>query len=366
VLREKTGIGSGLLFAIIFSSLFGYGVIKSPYVAAEYMGSNGYLGFVLALLLVLAVVLCAVRLGQRFPGKSIIEYLPLVCGKILGKGLALIFTLFLLVVTAWAIRQIADLDNLYFLNRTPLWAIVLIILLTSFYITYKGIETITRLASFILPVAVVFIFLAAFFSFEGFRLDFIRPVFYTKGYQLPWGALQMFYCFTPLATLFMFYPYLIQKQKGFKIVCAALLLAGFAILLFVFSAIGTYGAKGVLRYSWPILELTRKANLPYVLQSFGLFFAVTYFSQIFLAIAGFYYSLSLATTQLFGVLNYKWFALLWFPVILFLVLAPPSILDIHFLLDYLQMGVFLIVFVLPLFIWLVATLLKRGETSDSH
>lgn len=365
MLKETTGIGPGLLFNIMFSSLYGYGVVSSPYVAAKYMGSNGYLGFILATSLAIPIVLCAVRLGKRFPGKSIIQYLPLVFGKILGKGIGFFFLLFLLIITAWATRQISDLSNVFFLNRTPLWAIATILLSATAYIAHKGIESITRLAAFIFPVAVVFIFLSAIFSFQGFKLDYIRPVFYTQGYQLPLGTLQMFYIFFPLAALFMFYPYLTKTQKGFKTILAAVLLASIAILLFVISGIGTYGAAGVLRYSWPVMQLSMKANIPQLMQTTGLFFAVSYFSQICLAMAGLYYALALATTQLLGMLNYKWFVLLWYPVIMFLILAPPSVVDTRFLFDHLRTAGFLIVFGLPLLIWLWAALLKRGDTSGA-
>ena len=366
MLKEKTGIGSGLLFNVMFSSLYGFGVISSPYVAAKYMGSNGYIGFLLAFLLAIPVVVCAVRLGKRFPGKSIVEYLPLICGKILGKGIALFFLLFLLVITAWATRQIAELVNLYFLPRTPLWVIVSITLLASAYIAYKGIEVITRLAAFIFPVAVVFIFLTAIFSFQGFSLDNIRPIFYTQGFQLPLGTLQMFYIFFPLAALFMFYPYLTEKQKGFKTIFAAMALAGAAILIFIVNAVGTYGETGILRYSWPVLELTRKANLPQVMQTIGPFFAISYFSQLLLTIAGLYYSVTLGSTQLFRIFNYKWFVLLSYPITMFLTLAPSSILDINTLFDYLRPAGFSVVFGLPLLIWLMAFLLKRGVTSNAR
>lgn len=365
MLKETTGIGPGLLFNIMFSSLYGYGVVSSPYVAAKYMGANGYLGFILAFLLAMPIVLCAVRLSKRFPGKSIIQYLPLVCGKILGKGIAVLFLLFLLVITAWATRQIADLNNTYFLSRTPLWVIVAILLATTAYIAHKGIESITRLAAFIFPVAVVFIFLSAVFTFQGFRLDHVRPVFHTQGYELSLGALQMFYIYFPLTILFMVYPYLTKTKKGFKTILSAVLLASTAILIFVVSGIGTYGSAGILRYSFPVLELTRKANVPFLMQSMGLFFAVSYFSQVCLAIAGLYFSLALATTQLLGVLNYKWFVLLYFPILMFVVLAPESILDIRFLFDYLRTAGFAVVFGLPLSIWFLAVLLKRGDTSGA-
>ena len=48
MLKEKTGIGPGLLFMVLFISLFSYGVIESPHAAAKYIGNNGYWGFLLA------------------------------------------------------------------------------------------------------------------------------------------------------------------------------------------------------------------------------------------------------------------------------------------------------------------------------
>ena len=69
-------------------------------------------------------------------------------------------------------------------------------------------------------------------------------------------------------------------------------LASFLILLTIVSGIGNYGAEGILRYSFPVFELSRKAQLPFVLLSFALLFSATWLSQVLVATGFFYYLLA--------------------------------------------------------------------------
>ncbi len=133
----------------------------------------------------------------------------------------------------------------------------------------------------------------------------------------------------------------------------------------IINGIGNYGAVGILRYSYPALELTRKANLPFVLQTFGLFFGATWLSQVLVATGFFYYVLSEGTAQLLNVLNYKWFTLILFPVTYFLVMLPSGIIDLRVVFPYLRLGGFAFTMGLVLFLFLVAILRGRGDQENA-
>ncbi|PKM80021.1 MAG: hypothetical protein CVU89_15650 [Firmicutes bacterium HGW-Firmicutes-14] len=362
MLREKTGIGPGLMFCLVFSSVFGFGVMNAPLVAVKYGGSNGYWGVILALALAVPVIAATVYVGNKFPNKSVIEYLPAVFGKVVGKTLGFVFLVFVLVISAFATRLIGELFSEYFLPRTPLWAILLLVGLTAVFVAHKGVEGISRVAAFIFPVAVFFIFLSVIISFQGFAFDRVQPLFLIDGLKLPYGALQMFYCFFPMATVLAVYPYLTEKNKGFKIVFTATLLAVVPIFVMVFSAVGIYGYKGVLRYGWPTLQMTTKANLPYLLQTFGIFFAVAWYSQIALATSGLYYAAAQGFSELFGALNYKWVLFIVFPLIMVLTLAVPGVIEFREIFRYIRIAGFGIIFTLPLVVWLITLITKTGET----
>lgn len=140
MLKEKTGIGPGLLFIFLFSSLFGFGLMNSPYIAARYMGANGYLGLIVAMFLTIPVITAIVELGKRFPDKSIIEYLPLAFGSVMGKIVGFAYVLFLLALTVYAIRSMAELFNIYFLMNTLVWALSALMLISVAYLAHLGIE----------------------------------------------------------------------------------------------------------------------------------------------------------------------------------------------------------------------------------
>lgn len=363
MLNEKTGIAPGLLFMWLFSAFFGFGLVGASTTAARYMGANGYWEVLLAFLLALPVIAAIVALGRRFPHQSFIQYLPSVLGRFPGKLTGFLFMLFLVVLTAWATREVIGTFHLYFLRRTPLWAMALLVLLPSAYLALKGIEGITRLAAFMFPLAFLLISMNTLLSFQNFSLDHVRPVFSVNGEKLLLGAANMFYIFFPLAAVLVLYHYLNDKQKGQKSLIAAGLLASVQIFVFVICAIGVFGRLGVLSYNWAFLEMSRNTEIPYLLQTSGMFFPIVWLSQLFVGIGAFYFAAAQSCTELFSALNYKWFVWLLFPAILALSLATPGTVATSAVFDYVRWSGLAIVFAIPLLVWLVARLYGRGEPS---
>ena len=360
MLKEKTGIGPGLLFMVLYVSMFSYGVSQSVRIAAEYMGNNGYWGFLLAFIISIPVIWGISWLGKRFPKQSVIQYLPRLVGTFLGKIFGFIFLVAIMILMVWTSRIITEEVSLYFLGRTPIWASVALFLIVALYAARQGIEGLTRLAAFIFPVTFFFSFMAILFSFQNFELENIRPLFFMDGLVIPFGAVHMFFPFIVLLTVLAINPYLTQKQKSFKAMSGATALAFLLILSVIVSGIGNYGATGILRYSYPVLELTRKANLPFVLQTFGLFFGATWLSQALVATGFFYYVLSEGTAQLLNALNYKWFTLILLPVIYLLIMLPSGIIDLRVVFPYLRLAGFAFTLGLVFFLMLVAILRGRG------
>ncbi|MDW7683817.1 MAG: endospore germination permease [Bacillota bacterium] len=365
MLREKVGIGPGLLFMVLYVSIFSYGVSQAPRVAALHMGNNGYWGFLLAFAISIPVILGISWLGRRFPGQSVIQYLPQIVGTILGKLLGFIFLMAIMVLMVWTSRAITEEVSLYFLSRTPIWATVALFLLVALYAAYQGIEGVARLAAFVFPVTFFFSFMAILFSFQNFELDKIRPLFLINGFTIPLGSVHMFYPFIVLLTVLVINPYLTEKQKSFKAMTGAAVLAFLLIFATIVSGIGNFGASGILRYSYPVLELTRKANLPFVLQTFGLFFGATWLSQVLVATGFFYFVLSEGAAQLFNVSNYKLFTLILFPVTYVLIMLPSGIIDLRAVFPALRFGGFALTLGFVLLLPLVATLRGRGDQDNA-
>ena len=367
MLTEKTGIGPGLLFVTVFSAIYGYGLLLAMFFAAKYFGVSGYWGAVLVFLLMVPVIYAVTDLGRRFPGQSIIAYLPEVMGKVLGRIIGVGYLLFMIVLTGWAILTISGIFNTYDLPRTPLRVIFGLILIMVFYITGKGVEGITRVAAMLFVFCMMFILLYTALSFQNFRLDNVLPIAdftmkdLTNGKYLN-GLISMFNVGLPLSMLFMVYPYLTERRKGRKILFGAAGLAVVLIGLAIVSAIGNYGAKGVLQYAWPYMEQGEQINIPYVIISFGLFMPTIMLILTLFGGSSFYFAAAQGCAELFGRFKfrtYRWFLL---PVIYFSGAWTTNAVIQRMFFEYFKVIGFIMVFGMPLFVWLVAVIRRKGIT----
>jgi spore germination protein (amino acid permease) len=365
MLTEKTGIGPGLLFVTVFSAIYGYGLLLSMFFAAKYFGVSGYWGAVLIFLLMVPVIYAVSDLGRRFPGQSIIAYLPEVMGKVLGRIIGFGYLLFMIVLTGWVILIISNIFSFFYLPRTPLGVIFGLIMITVFYITGKGVEGITRVAAMLFTFCMMFILLYTALSFQNFRLDNVLPLAdftmkeLTNGKYLN-GLISMFNAGLPLSMLLMVYPYLTERRKGRQILFGAAGLAVVLIGLAIVSAIGNYGAKGVLQYAWPYMEQGNEINIPYVVISFGLFMPTIMLILILFGGSSFYFSAAQGCAELFGRFKfrtYRWFLL---PVIYFCGTWTTNEVIQRMIFEYFKVIGFIMVFGMPLLVWLVAAIRRKG------
>ncbi|MFZ5943183.1 MAG: GerAB/ArcD/ProY family transporter [Bacillota bacterium] len=345
-------IGAGLLFCLLLSLTLGIGNQQLPYLAAKYGGSSGYLGFILAYVLIMLIVFVALYFQKRYPKKSFIEYTQLVLGNVLGKILSCLFLSFILLLLVWAIRSTAETMDLYFLQRTPLWVIMVLFFLSITYLALQGIEGITKTCAFFLPMAFIFMALIVFVSYQNFDFDKIKPVFHVhQGTFL--SAIHLFSAFFPLSILFIVLPFLTDIKRSQAISVKATLLGTAILFFFIVASMGAYGAKGLLRYGWPTTELPRITNIPYLLQTFGFFYTVTWLSQMYIGAGACYYAAAQGFTLLFSRFNYKWFILILWPPTFFLAWILPGVIELRIFFDYFRIIGFIILFILPLLLWVV-------------
>lgn len=360
MLEEKTAIGPGLFFMLIFVMQTGYGFLQTPFLAAKHFGANGYWGVVAAFILALPLILALAALGKRFPQQSFVEYLPEIFGKPLGKILGFIYLLFLTFLFSWITMAIAGHYNMYFLIRTPFWVIVLVILGTQAFLARKGIEGLGRLSAFVFLPTLLLMIMTLIGSFQHFDINNVRPVFYFDPPKIPEGIIAMFYIYLPLAIILQNYRYLTDKNRGFRVIAKASALGGILIFLSVLMTIGTFGARTATILSWPFLELGRQTDIPYMLQTFGLVIAPVVTVHTIIGGAAFYYTVSQGLSELFGKLNYKIFVFLLFPLVLAAVALTYGDIYMRWVFNILHYVGFAVGLIFPLVVWLIAVLTRKG------
>jgi len=370
MLNEKTAIGPGLLFMLNFSAVYGYGFFLSMYFAAKYFGVNGIWGGILIFILMIPVLYIVTDLGHRFPGKSIIRYLPEITNAFPAKIIGFVYLVFLVLLTCWSLNIISRIFNLYLLPRTPFQVILGLILLIEFYITSKGIEGISRVTAFIFIFCLIFVLLFTVSSYQNFQLDNVLPIFdFTlkdlKNGKYFEGIIHLFNVGLPSAMLFMVYPYLSERRKGLKTLLVSSGLAVLLIEMVIISNIGIWGSKGVLQFDWPFMELGKQTNIPVILQTVGLFVLPIMLIQNLFAGSSFYFATAQGCSEFFGKYNYRIYRWFLLPIIFFTSVWTTNAVVIRSLFNYFVAFGFGVVFILPLFLWLIA-LMRPEKTAGSE
>ncbi|MCY9659320.1 GerAB/ArcD/ProY family transporter [Paenibacillus chondroitinus] len=164
----------GLVFIIIH---MGFGYLQYPSLIYK-LTKTGHWGVVLSygLLLLSLMMICKKGLDY-FPEKDLIDvYLKM------GRWVAFLFlipyALNITALVAMSFRHHAEVIASIFLIRTPIWAIILLLLVISTYTAIKGLETILRssvIIFLIVNILVAFVIITSFVNFDFRNALPIRP-----------------------------------------------------------------------------------------------------------------------------------------------------------------------------------------------
>lgn len=132
---------------------------------------------IISLLTTLPFMFIIVYVGQSFPGKTIIQYIPDLLGKIPGKLLGFVLCAYFFIVSTNSVSMYIHHLTDFLLPQTPFLVVtVLHVLIISFFI-WKGPEVIARTGVIGFALSLVFYLLVFLASVSEINLDRILPVF---------------------------------------------------------------------------------------------------------------------------------------------------------------------------------------------
>ncbi|USK31199.1 spore germination protein (plasmid) [Bacillus sp. CMF21] len=97
-----------------------------------------------------------------------------------GKGIAIVFlvpvALYFLVINIITIRAYSEVVTIVFLSKTPLWAVMALLLSISSYLTIKGVEAIFRTGVLLALLFLPLIFFILVVSFQNVDWYYVYPI----------------------------------------------------------------------------------------------------------------------------------------------------------------------------------------------
>lgn len=353
-------------FALLLIILLGLDFLDFPYEATTTCGPNGYWPLLVAFCLVaLPLILLLNLMHRRFPDQDITA----AAVQVLGKPIGMIGNiLFLSTFVCWlilAVRDSSELVMVYFLNRTPLWAVIAFLLVGIGYVVLHGLAPVLRLAAFILIPTVFFRFTMQIFALQAMKTTYLLPLFARPPVDYLRGGMFMANVFLPITATFLIYPLVKKSDKLGKSSLSAVTIASLSYLLGIIGAIGVFGAELTLRFAWSEFATVHQINIPYlVLEQVGLIFLIIWMTMFFVATSFYFSIVARALRQQFPVFNYRWTVAVLIILVMTGTMLFPDAITAHTMFTLFRRWLMLPAAVYPLIVYVIALL--RGKKGCSN
>lgn len=226
---------------------------SSPlFLLASSAKQDAWISIALALLSGLVILIWInLSIQRQEPDSNLVEICRRYMGPYLGLAVSVAFAAYYLYSSMRNVREFGDLTILYLLPGTPLWLIMLILVLTSCYAVYKGVEVLFRVAEFLLPwVFLIYSLLFLSFIVMGLiRPERLLPVMSSGFLKVVDAGIPelISFPFGEIALFLMFWKYMKYRERMVRVSVIAYCMAGLflvtttAILLSVLGPLAGIG-----------------------------------------------------------------------------------------------------------------------------
>lgn len=363
--KEQTAIGPWLYLALLIIPTIAFGLLNMPHYAAKVMGANGYWAELIAAVFVLPGIAAIYFLAKRFPGQTIIQQGNSILGPFLGRLTGLIYLGGCLLILTMTTRDIANMVGTFFLDRTPTYAISLVILGFAAFTSSRGIETVARLAAFVMIPALIVLLGLTVAGFQNVKWTYVLPIASPNLGDYFKGGLAVVYIYYLLGASAISIIFLKPLKNFPRIAGGVLLSLAIFYAIYAIGSIGMFGHRYILRYAWPGLEFVHNIDFPYfLLEQAGLLLLIDLIALIIVGTGYLYYTTALGFAQISRFLDYKGWVWLLFPLKLIMIMLPRDVTQTKEAMELVIKYGWIILLAYPILLWLGAIMFRRRETSQ--
>ncbi len=262
---------------------------------------------------------------NKFRGKNINEISEIILGKILGKVMIIPVALFCLFCFIACMLITEVFISLYIFPDTPTWVLLIYMIVPVSYAAYKGAGTISRMANFLVPFAILTTVLFFILSIENMDLSILQPVLVESTFsQINKGAFLTATRYSEILIFWIFSCFLMQKSSINKTYATAqliFLISFLAMLIPTMTVLGVEYAK----HTWnPYFTFTRQIEIFQSLERVQPFNIMAWFPCALLKLSIYNYMASYILSGIFKIKSHKCFVMP-LSVVAFMVCLIPMV-----------------------------------------
>ncbi|KAA9032814.1 GerAB/ArcD/ProY family transporter [Niallia endozanthoxylica] len=358
------------IYWIMFSILVGNTVLITITPAVKYAKQDMWMSYLIAGLGGTLIVFLATKAALLYPKHTLIEYSKFIFGKWIGILTAILYLVYWYTVIGNILGEFTEFVSIILLPKTPHWILLLTILLLLVYIAYiGGIEAVGRCGEVFGPIIFMSFILLIAFTIPNLQFNRILPIYADSGlYPIIRGSFYPLSFLGESVLMLMLISFMDQPEKGTRRAVWGVLSAAVLITFSTVSVILIFGPAVSAKLKYPIIETIRYINVMNFIQNLEIVAVLIWILSLFIKLSLYFVLAAYGTAQLFHIKDWK--KLIWVVAVISFLLAMVFSRSTTYGMEYIEYFWLPVVLtlnmaVIPLLLWMVGSLRKKKQASNS-
>jgi len=348
--------------AIIINTILGVGILTLPREAVSFADNAGIISVILASLLSLINLLIIIRLGLKFPDKTIFEYLQILLGKISGKIISFFIICYWFVFTAFVIRTFSELIVTAVLPKTPIEVVIIIMLLLVAYLSHKDIQVLGRVNELYVFIVIIPILLLTILSFKRGHMIYVLPVF--RGHSMVnilKSTGRSYFSFLGFEIVAIILPFITTKKLSIEYGIKGWLIPSILSVIVVIASISVFGVFELKNLVWPTFELIKSTQFfALIFERLEVAFIATWVIALFTTASNLLFGIAMGGAQILNLHKHKTLVLSLLPLLYLFALSPRNAYELFNLVDIVSIVGLILTTILPIILLILAEIRGKG------
>ena len=172
--NKVSKIQIGMFLVLIMCSLY---LGLSDIILLRKSGNEVLISMIVGSLIGIIPVLMYLKINSHLDALNIYEKNKVMFGKVIGNIINVLMIIIYIIMLVIALRAIAVFVTSKYLQNTPFYLITTLIVITCLIISFKGLETLSRVSQICFILSLIFMIIIETFLFQYIEIDNILPVF---------------------------------------------------------------------------------------------------------------------------------------------------------------------------------------------
>lgn len=364
LIRDKN-ISSSQYEALMVIFMFGTSLIFIGNIHGE---EDIWISVLIAIVVAMPFAFIYGRIAESFPKMGLFDIFIKVYGKVLGKLLILIYSLYFFHLATIALRYMTEYIQVSSLPETPQYITAILIGILAIYTINAGLSAFSTWAKVTLPVIMLLIIVTIILGLNQFNYSYLMPILYNGIKPVMINAYSFLtFPFAETIVFLVFSDYVDDNKEITKVYIYSFLIAGFFLLANILRNVLLLGFPNVNNMLFRSNFATSIIRLSNFIQRIEIIVSANMTLTGFAKATTYLYAASLGFIKFFNIKHHRGTLIILCSIMIVLSrFIFKSTMDMARFINFYRYYVIPFQFVIPVLTFIIVTIRKKSFKNNSE